>query len=96
MIEHYNSMVSSGSSIVPPLNVEEEMFCATSVDRLLLKLMQKYKKEEGKKAMQFMKCLSNMTVEGEESSFYNYGLLIVVDFSYQRWCLLPILQSDQA
>ena len=72
---------------------KRKMFCATSVDRLLLKLMRKYKKEEGKKAMQFMECLSNMTVEGEES---NYGLLIVVDFSYQRWCLLPILQSDQA
>ena len=75
MIEHYDSMVASSSNavaVVPPLNAEEENALRYVSGYVALKLMRKYEKEEGKKAMQFMECLSNMAVEGEESSFYNY------------------------
>ena len=34
--------------------------------------MRKYQKKDGEIAIQFVECLSNMGVVGEESSFYNY------------------------
>ena len=97
MIEHYDSMAASSSNAVavaPPLNAEEENALRYVSGYVALKLMRKYEKEEGNKAMQFMECLSNMAVEGEESSFYNYtkewialtdrgGLFHINDGAYQ-------------
>ena len=41
--------------------------------------MRKYQKEDGEKAIQFVECLSNMAVVGEESSFYRKEWIALVD-----------------
>ena len=69
------------------LNAEEENALRYVSRYVALKLMRKYQKEDSEKAIQFVECLSNMAVVGDESSFnitiQRSGLvwLIVVDSS---------------
>ena len=78
MVEYFTDalMVATSRSIVVPvaasLNAEEENALRYVSGYVALKLMRKYQKEGSEKAIQFVECLSNMAVVGDESSFYNY------------------------
>ena len=76
MVEFFADAVATSQTIVvpvaPALNAEEENALRYVIGYVALKLMRKYQKEDGEKAIQFVECLLNMAVVGEESSFYNY------------------------
>ena len=78
MVEYFTDalMVATSRSIVVPvaasLNAEEENVLRYVSGYIALNLMRKYQKEDSEKAIQFVECLSNMAVVGDESSFYNY------------------------
>lgn len=94
IVEHFAESVaascSNSATEAPTMNAEEENALRYVSGYVALKLMRKYEKEEGEKAMQFVECLSNMAVTGEESGFYNYtkqlidrgGLFHINDSTY--------------
>ena len=54
------------------LGSEEENAIRYASGYVAMKLVKRYKKEGSKKAAQFVECLSNMAVNGDDSSFYAY------------------------
>ena len=78
MVEYFTDALSVATShsvstpVAPGLNAEEENALRYVSGYVALKLMRKYQKDDSEKAIQFVECLSNMAVVGDESSFYNY------------------------
>ena len=54
------------------LGSEEENAIRYASGYVAMKLVKRYKEEGSKKAAQFVECLSNMAVNGDDSSFYAY------------------------
>lgn len=78
MLEYFIDALTVATSrsvltpVTPSLNAEEENALRYVSGYVALKLMRVYQKENSEKAIQFVECLSNMAVVGDESSFYNY------------------------
>ncbi len=54
------------------MSSNEEQVVRYASDYVSMKLLKRLKKEESTKAEQFVECLSNMAVNGNESTFYAY------------------------
>ena len=89
LIEHFvestGALSASFVTEVPLMIAEEENSLRYVSGYVALKLMRKYEKEEDKISVQYVECLSSMTVAGEESSFYLYQGVDWVNRS--RWTL---------
>ena len=74
LVEHFQAQErpSSSTEVCTQLTAEEENILRYASGFIPFKLLNRYLKQSTEKASQFVECLSNMAVGGNETSFHHY------------------------